>query len=250
MRRFADQRHAVLGKTARRRGRQRKDLRPGSTTTRPSIDCMRSSIFRESASSIEFCQRLRDVGLDDPDQTRSVAGQRNLRERAGFGMEFGRDRPVRPAMARMSAPAPIAAMCGRILLCRRRRVPATRARRRPRRARRDFLVPSASVAATCRFVEIPIGDEAFSPMQCVACSTQRRPERVQIAVGDIQPEMPFADLAGAKSHDRTSDEAVRRVDDAHRFQRCRDSPDSVAKSKTLQQFQRWHHECRGAAIAV
>jgi hypothetical protein len=74
--------------------------------------------------------------------------------------------------------------------------------------------------------------------------------RKQDFVGQVETELIFADLTGAKGDDPTADQAPCPIDDAHHFQRRRPGADLIESAHPLEQLQSGVHQRRGAAIEV
>ena len=221
MRGLADQRDAVLREAARA-GSPTADRSgvPGSTDTRPSIDCMRSSTRRDSAASSSRASSRGRFGLHDPDQARAIAGQRHLRERPGLGVEFGRGEGVVAAVREIQHQRRLRIGCASIpdacRLARRRQAPVGRDGQRGRDCRSAVgerrLRPGPARGAR---------RSTISARQSIARlrgdGRVRAPHSARI--GNVEPEGVLADLAGAERHDRAADQPRRGVDDAHDLQR-------------------------------
>ena len=102
MRGLADQRDAVAPRKLRAVSTASgKTPRPGSTVILPRIECERRFDLDRERGIVERAQALGFRRIDHPDQARALARQRHQRERAGRGMEFGRDVVVRPRVAKV-----------------------------------------------------------------------------------------------------------------------------------------------------
>ena len=128
---LADQRDAVRAEACvPSRCSSGKAPRSGSTAILPRIECERRSTLRRERLGVERQQVRGRRRVDHADQARPQAGQRHQGERAGLGVELGRDVVVRAGMAQIEAPARSADRRGGRSRCRRRRGRASCGRRR------------------------------------------------------------------------------------------------------------------------
>ena len=182
------------------------------------MDCIRSSTRAERTASSSAASSFGRFGPHHPDQARTVARQRHLRERSRLGVEFGRDEAVRAAVREVENQSRL-----RIVACRcpdaggvpcRRQAPVGRDRQRGF-DHRCVGQPRGHAVISDR----PCLDQRLSPFDRRSLHDSGFKNGVEVAVGDIQPEMIGADLRRAKGHDRAADQPARRVDDAHDLER-------------------------------
>ena len=189
--------------------------------TRPSIDCIFSSTRTRQRGIVERGELFGRFRLHHPDQAGAVARQRHLRERAGLGVEFGRDEAVLAAVAEIEHERGLRIGLASTSRCRR---PARASESRPSAATASgasTVLPSArlavtdvspicqSVTADCRQSHRPCADSAASSAANSA------------SFGMFRPNESSPISLARKVTVGTAHQPRRRIDDAHHLQRRR-----------------------------
>ena len=201
----------------------------------------------ESDPSSSAASSSGSLRLDHPDQARAVAGQGHLCERPGLGVEFGRDEAVAAAVREIEHQ-------------RRLRIRTRRGRDARRLARRrqapvggdgKRALDAGSVGQTRHYAvrtDCPAIDHCAPPVDARPRRHGRLKRGVQVAIGDVQPEMILGDLRGAEGDDRAADQPLCRIDDPHHLERrgLRRKRGQNAEPIELRECRR--HQCRGAPI--
>ena len=173
---------------------------------------------RRQRSIVERRKFIGSLRLDHPDQAGAVAGQGHLCERPGLGVEFGRNEAMSAAVREIEHQ-------------RRLRIRTRRSRDARRLARRrqapvggdgKRALDAGSVGQPRLYAvrtDCPAIYHCAPPVDARPRRHSRLKRGVQVAIGDVQPEMILGDLRGAEGDDRAADQPPCRIDDPHHLER-------------------------------
>ena len=193
---------------------------------------------------LEVARRL---GRDDPDQAGTPAGQGNLGERAGLGMEFGRD-------VGMIAVVLEAQNQRRLRIGFRRHRYTGGLARRGKASVGGHGEPGRDGATVGQrrfdmvWLDGPGRDHLLAAVDTGFVGDGRLKGRIQIVVGNVETKIVFADLAGPEGYDRAADQARGRVDDSHDLERRGRCGQTGENAYLVEQLQGGTHQGGGASI--